>query len=924
MNTLDYKVLDYNKYANCAREVVSNSCVLLRNINSTLPILKNDTVAIFGRSQIETYYSGTGSGGLVNLPYIVNIVDGISSMRNIYRPLLEAHINFIEEVPFDKGKGWAQEPYSQVEYAVSEEEVVNASKNSDIAVMVIGRLAGEDRDSGEEEGAYYLSKIELNNMELICKYFTKTVVLLNVGNVMDMSFIEKYNPTAVLYAWHGGCESGNGYADVLCGCVNPNASLTDTIAYKIEDYPSHSNFGNEDKDFYQEDIYLGYRYFETFAKDKVMFPFGFGLSYTTFALEDFSFTIKEGIYKFNITITNTGNISGKKAVQIYVEAPSINQEYANVKLDKAKRTLISFAKSRELEPGESQVLTMYAKEEYFASFDDASKTLYPRCFVLEEGEYKFIAGFDSRDEKCVSYIQYSETKLIEKVQSYIAPIEAFKRLTIKDINKKNKDEYMVSDYEEVPTRAANMKDRIYADMTNNLVQSNENYSFEDVLEDKCSIFDFVNTLSNLDLIHMSRGEGMCSPKVTDGTAGCIGGVTEALVNKKMPLICCADGPSGIRMDCGTMAFSIPNGTALASTFDCDLVEKLVGFLALELVKNKVDTLLGPGMNIHRHPLCGRNFEYFSEDPILSGKMAISQLKALHKEGVTGTIKHFACNNQEYKRRQINAVVSERALREIYLKGFEIAVKEGCACSIMTAYNPLNGVQTGSHYDLNIEVLRKDWGYKGLVMSDWWADMSFEGQEATTNNTLAMILGGNDVFMVNANALENTNNDNSEEAFSKGLITRDILVRNACHIVETMVRLKAKDNYKMIKELVVKNEPVNQMKIVNDYGVIDILKSEQLDTRNIDTTKGVTAKFAVKTQLFGAYKMKFKLSAIAPELAQVGMTVSANGRRIDTILLKGNTNSEKIVEFQVDTNIHTYIELYFSESGMVIEEIKIFN
>ena len=258
---------------------------------------------------------------------------------------------------------------------------------------------------------------------------------------------------------------------------------------------------------------------------------------------------------------------------------------------------------------------------------------------------------------------------------------------------------------------------------------------------------------------------MCSPKATPGIASAFGGVTDSLKAFGIPVAGCSDGPSGIRMDCGTIAFSLPNGTLLACTFNPELVEQLYEMEGMELRKNQIDTLLGPGMNIHRNPLNGRNFEYFSEDPCVAGTMAAAQLKGMGKYGVTGTIKHFAGNNQEFKRHDANGVVSERALREIYLKGFEIAVKEGHAYSIMSTYGPINGIWTAGSYDLLTTILRKDWGYQGMVMTDWWAKMNEEGEEGSQSNTIPMVRAQNDVYMVVSDSASNSANDNTMEGLA---------------------------------------------------------------------------------------------------------------------------------------------------------------
>ena len=342
--------------------------------------------------------------------------------------------------------------------------------------------------------------------------------------------------------------------------------------------------------------------------------------------------------------------------------------------------------------------------------------------------------------------------------------------------------------EDVPVRTIDPQERRANEMPETLdYTGDKGYKLVDVLDKKVSMEEFVAQISEEDLIAMFRGEGMCSPKVTAGTAAAFGGVTDGLTALGIPVGCCSDGPSGIRMDCGTKAFSLPNGTSFGCTFNVELVGALYEMTGKELRLNKIDSLLGPGMNIHRNPLNGRNFEYFSEDPYLTGTMAAAQLKGMGKYGVTGTIKHFACNNQEFKRHDANAIVSERALREIYLKGFEIAVKQGGAYSIMSTYGPVNGLWTAGSYDLLTTILRKEWGYQGIVMTDWWAKINEEGESGSKSQTVPMVRAQNDIYMVTADAASNSNKDNTAEGLADGRLTRAQLMRNAANICCFLLR-----------------------------------------------------------------------------------------------------------------------------------------
>ena len=281
------RVLDWQYYSEKAVQSVAEGCVLLRNEGKVLPFRKDEKVAVFGRIQLDYYKSGTGSGGMVNVSHVVGITEGLleSGAVEVNRELLKVYEEWCMEHPFDLGTGWGAEPWSQKEMPLSDALCEKTAAESEVALVILGRTAGEDQDNRAEKGAYFLSDGEDEMLAKVRKYFKKMVVLLNVGGLIDMSFVTKYEPEAVLYGWQGGMLGGTGTAQVLTGQVSPSGKMPDTIAYAIEDYPSHPNFGSRERNFYSEDIYVGYRYFETFAKDKVMYPFGFGLSYTTFSME---------------------------------------------------------------------------------------------------------------------------------------------------------------------------------------------------------------------------------------------------------------------------------------------------------------------------------------------------------------------------------------------------------------------------------------------------------------------------------------------------------------------------------------------------------------------------------------------------------------------------------------------------------------
>lgn len=909
---------DWKQYAVLARQAAAEGCVLLKNDDNALPVKEGERVAIFGRIQFDYYKSGTGSGGMVNSPYAISILDGLKACGNlsINQELLEIYEKWVESNPFDMGAGWAQEPWCQKEMPVTEELVADAAAKSDLALVVLGRTAGEDKDNSATEGSYLLTKEEEQLLEKVCNGFIRVAVVLNVGNIIDMKWVERYNPQAVLYVWQGGMEGGNAVADVLTGKVNPCGKLSDTIAANIEDYPSTKNFGDELINLYAEDIYVGYRYFETAAQDKVLYPFGYGLSYTTFVCSTADFTVALDRNTFRVKVTNTGDTAGKEVVQVYCEPPQ-------GVLGKPLRNLISFGKTALLQPKESEEIKISFLNKELSSYDDGGYTGNKSCYVLEAGTYKIYAGSDVRSAAYVGEFAIGELQVSERLTEAAAPVTAFERMKPSG---EDAGGYVISK-EPVPLRTVNLEERIMQNRPAACTfTGDKGYLLSDVYDKKISLEEFLGQLSDDDLICMTRGEGMCSPKVTPGTAAAFGGVTDSLQKFGIPAACCADGPSGIRMDCGSKAFSMPNGTALSCSFNLELVEKLYEMEGLELRKNEVDTILGPGINIHRNPLNGRNFEYFSEDPYLTGMMAAAELRGMHKYGVTGTMKHFACNNQEFKRHDVDSVVSERALREIYLKGYEIAVKEGGAYSIMSTYGALNGLWTAGNYDLLTTILRKEWGYTGIVMTDWWAKMNEEGEPASRQNTTPMVRAQNDVYMVVADAASNSNQDNSREGLLKGAVTRGELLRNAANICNVLMKSPVMDRYlgRNIDEWTVLNE------IETENDITSVVKEETvngdtiLDTADMNTSKGNNVLYMLHIHEKGKYGISFQLKSDAGILAQMPISVFVNNHIINTITINGTNGQwiQKEVEFDVFASIDNYLKLYFGESGVEVGEIKI--
>ena len=905
------RILDWNKYLETAAKAVSEGIVMLKNDCNALPLLPDEEIAVFGRMQLHYYKSGTGSGGMVNVAKVTTILDGLlesgvkvnSDLLDIYREWDLAH-------PIDLGDGWGGEPWSQQEMPLSDDIVCNAAACCRTAIVIIGRTAGEEQDNRLEEGSYLLSRDERAMLLSVRNAFEKVVVLLNTGNIIDMSFFDECVPDALLYVWQGGMTGGTGTADVLTGKVSPSGKLSDTIAKSVHDYPSDCCFGDVNRNFYCEDIYVGYRYFETFAKDRVLYPFGFGLSYTTFKMDPVSADEKNGIVTLRIAVTNTGAYSGKEVVQVYYEAPQ-------GELGKPLRALCGYEKTDLLRPCETQIITISIKMSDLASYDDSGKTGYRFCYVLESGEYNFYMGSCVRSAECVFTVKIPETCVVKRCVQAMAPVDGFKR--IRPLCDENG---ICAIEEDVPLNEIDEQQRRISKLPQELsITGDMGIKLADVSSGRASMDDFIAQLSDYDLSCIIRGEGMGSPKVTAGTASAFGGVSPSLENFGIPCACCSDGPSGMRLDCGTHAFSLPNGTLLACTFNKALAEELFSLCGLEMTANKVDCLLGPGMNIHRHPLNGRNFEYFSEDPYLTGTIAAAQLRGLHSAEVTGTVKHFCGNNQETNRHYLESVVSERALREIYLKGFEIAVREGNADSIMTTYGCVNGLWTAGNFDLNTVILREEWGFKGFTMTDWWANINSRSEAVSRNNFAAMARAQNDVYMVCADSCDN--DDNTLYALENGSLMRCELQRNAANICAFLMHTNAmKRLVGEAAEIEIINRPSEEA--ISDAIVVfyDLDNEAVIDLDDICTDKGSVHSFALKVSVLGHYRITLTASSEQSELAQIPVTMFSMGSASGTFTWNGTGGKPKSFSTKIPIfSRFTTIRLYFAQSGLKMHSIS---
>lgn len=865
-------------FAEKSREAAVEGIVLLKNENGVLPFTKEDKISVFGRPQLEYYRSGTGSGGAVQVEYATNIIEGFGkSDLHINEELANDYAEWLKDHPFDNGGGgWAAEPWFQKDMDITVEYAKKQAAVSNKAVYIIGRTAGEDKDNYNGEGSYLLTKEEITNLKNITEEFEDVVVVLNVSNIIDMKWMNdsRFNGKikAVAYVWSGGMEGGNAVVDVLSGKETPSGKLPDTIAENLEDYPSADNFGDPLTNLYQEDIYVGYRYFETFAPEKVMFEFGYGISYTTFDIETLSAEAEGDEIKIQVKVINSGNkYSGKEVVQVYYSAPQGN-------LGKPAKELCAYAKTEKLAPGESQVIDIAFAIDDMASYDDSNATGHKSCYVLEAGDYVIYVGNSVRNVENVYTYQLEELKVVEQLSEVCCPDD--ENLTILRPGSQKADGTFEKEYVPSQKPTVDMAKRIEENLPESMeITGDKGITLQDVQAGKNSLKEFVAQLSVEEMAQIVRGEGLSNPRVIQGTASAFGGISDALFVYGIPAACCADGPSGLHYD--GKAVQLPIATALSSSWNDKLVRELYTMEGEEVRRNQVDTLLGPGVNIHRHPLNGRNFEYYSEDPYLSGMMAVASAGGIKDGGAWGTIKHFALNGQEAHRFKIDAVCSERAIREIYLKSFEMAVKEKTVMTLMTSYNPINGHWAASNYDLCTTVLRGEWGYEGIVMTDWRAKMNdvVEGGEESNQDTRDMVRSQNDVYMiVNNNGAEvNLNSDNTESSVEAGTLTVGELQRAAMNICNFIL-----------------NAPVIERELVDTdvakyYPAVPVDKAEYQQFNLSDDNKvmfdcGKEATMIVEED--AEYTIIVNISFAKSNLAQSAVNVNVNGETMVVIQING--------------------------------------
>lgn len=745
------KITGCKKHIELSRRAAGEGIVLLKNSDNVLPLKKGAKIAVFGKAQID-YVKGGGGSGDVHCEYVRNIYEALKLKdAEVFDSL---SLYYKDEVEKAYKLGCKNGMLTEIE--IPENILLGAKEFTDTAIITINRYSREEEDRRNDgtDTYFYLSPEEKKMVETVENNFKKVIVLLNTGAMTDTSwFADNDRISASLMIWQGGMEGALSAADVLFGDVNPSGKLVDTCALSFDDYPSSNGFHkSEDYVKYTEDIFVGYRYFETIPEKnkRVVYPFGYGLSYTTFEISNLSAFELNGKIFVNIDVKNTGTMSGKEVVQIYYSAP-------RGKITKANLELAAFKKTKLLNPGESENIMLSFDINDMASFDDMGD-IQKSSYVLEKGAYRIFAGNCVRNLTELSFkYELGETKIVEKLNAYCAPQNLGMRLTESGEYIEVEDNF--HKIQKFPCEYRNEA---------KIPQDKKDYKkLIDVVNGCISLDDFISQLSDEELGTLLQGTPNTGVANTDG----MGGLKEFGIPAPMTF----DGPAGVRInpETGIRTTAFPVATMLACTWNTGLLEEIGIAGALEAKENNLSMWLTPALNIHRSPLCGRNFEYYSEDPLVSGKMAAAMVRGIQSQGIVATPKHFACNNKETNRKDSDSVVSERALREIYLKGFEICVKEADPKLIMTSYNIINGVRASENAELITGILRNEWGYKGLVTTDWYNHASKTSE----------IIAGNDIRMPKSST------DDFQEKYSEGKITRNELAVCVKRLLELIMWLE---------------------------------------------------------------------------------------------------------------------------------------
>lgn len=803
-----------------ARAAAAEGMVLLKNEDHILPLKPGTKVALYGGGASKTVKGGTGSGD-VNERESVSIYEGMKAagyvittenwIRDYDERYEKARIEWRDYI-LEKSKGmedntvdffnvYATTPFVRPEGMPAEKT------DAGYAFFILSRVAGEGADRFAAQGDYLLTEYEEKLLEDICSYYENVVVVINTGGLVDLSFMDKYsNIKALIQMVQAGMEGGNAFADLISGKVTPSGKMTDSWAYEYSDYPnsetySHNN-GNVQTEKYEEGIYVGYRYFDTFDVP-VRYSFGYGLSYTQFALnvKSIACEMQDGKPSVKVTadVTNTGTkFSGKEVVQVYVSCPS-------GKLEKEYLRLAAFEKTKELQPGETQEISLVIPVYRLASYDETEPG-----WILEKGSYGIWVGNSLAQSVLAGEAEVDKSIVLVRTEN-ICPLKEELAEIHADMGKN------AAKYRNAVEKAGDslkkvvLHSELLESVTVEYTDNKDIYSAE--------ARAFADTLTTDQLVCLAAGDPGKAQGGNLGAAGIsvpgsAGETHHCAAEQGLASIVLADGPAGLRLmkyyhvhegKIVTMPFqfslegglfcpdtenlpgeryyqyctAIPVGTLLAQTWNLPLLQKIGHMIGTEMEEFGVTLWLAPGMNIHRNPLCGRNFEYYSEDPFLSGELAGAITEGVQSvPGCGTTIKHFACNNQEDNRMGSDSIVSERALREIYLKGFETAIRKSHPMSVMTSYNLINGVHAANNYDICTKAARNEWGFNGVIMTDW---TTTENDETCTAS--GCMRAGNDLIMPG----NQSDYDNLYKELADGTLSEEDLKACVSRLVDVIWR-----------------------------------------------------------------------------------------------------------------------------------------
>lgn len=680
----------YKEHDEVAIQAAREGIVLLQNNNNVLPLKADAILNCFGSAQYMFRNSSTGAS-LINPRWQADFHQSVAE-----------HSTFSVNDEISK-------LYSRLQETVPTKEVLlQVKQKSDIALLFISRTSGEFLDNKPIKGGYYLTDEERQMIQAVSQVFDKTIAIVNTGYPIEMGWIKEYGISSVIYTGFAGMGAGYALVEILDGRTNPSGKLPDTFSYDYYDNPSSKNFinfsetdavpGEKEKGvhiYYEEDIYVGYRYFDTFGKE-VAYCFGHGESYTDFSIKTISVEETEENIQIEVSVTNTGNVAGKEVVQVYVKAP-------DVKLEKPSHVLCGFEKTKVLAPKEEQHLCIKAEKKYFTSFDEDRAS-----YVLEAGGYELYVGNSLQNAKQCAAISLQEEKIIKEVSHINVPVEEFHRMSKEQpFVKENSKLVDLSERFKVAAK----RPSYYPEALKRKVS--RKISFSELLSDENLLDDFVAQMSDKELckLNVSAGANWYMPW-QDGSAGS----TYKLSKYKLPSIKVSDGNAGLNIK--KRNIGMPSSTVMAATFNKELAYAVGKVIGEESKENGIALNLGPGMNIHRNILNGRHPEYFSEDPYLAGTMAGMHGKGLVDAGTGCTYKHLFCNNSDTSRKGSHSIVSERAMREIYYRVFDVAMAIQKPTALMTSYNAVNGIYPAENAQVIQDLIRKEWNYDGFIMTDW--------------------------------------------------------------------------------------------------------------------------------------------------------------------------------------------------------------